>query len=403
MKNFSTASTLILPNDRLTKAIFNLPADVYTKMSKINFNSTQSKFNSVVEWYKIFEFMTKAVNKFQPAEKIFTSFALLPPVAPPADPSTKASSEIAQKQSESKQSYEEKIASLSPKMREMLAIMKKSLDEKQAAQKIQAPAQNGNSAENAPQPADVPFNGVMSADDFYTPLNQFDKMILSACISEYEIGNAEISPAIIYRDIFGKQEGNTLKPTPKILDSIWKSIYKLAYTKLRIKVEGLKKLGYVGTEKNISTKWTPILPCEIVDGKIRGQNSKLIRLTGESPVQTACNARVKEKGKHKGDAQFLRIPRSVLDSGRNNSMDIALAKFYTACRALEIVKHKMNPSITAADIVDKCHLTNIQRTEKINRLIDAISATLDKLKTADGIKDFELNRQNGTFSVKIVL
>ena len=77
-----------------------------------------------------------------------------------------------------------------------------------------------------------------------TPLNQFDRIVLAACISEWEIGNNYTTPNIIYRHLTGKTKSNE-SPEPAQEKAILESIRKLMGLEITINmVETCEHLKY---------------------------------------------------------------------------------------------------------------------------------------------------------------
>ena len=61
-----------------------------------------------------------------------------------------------------------------------------------------------------------------------SPLDQFDRAVLSACISEWAFGNRYTTVAILYRILTGKiAKGHDAKPHPLQRENILKSILKV--------------------------------------------------------------------------------------------------------------------------------------------------------------------------------
>lgn len=209
---------------------------------------------------------------------------------------------------------------------------------------------------------------------------------------------SSITATIIYRDICGKAAGKYRKPTEKQSLEIMKSVYKLAYTKIKIRVKALcTAYGYSEPPPEILEKWTPILPCTIADGNFYGHPAKIITLTEETPVMKACKARVKTYGKRKDAAPIIRLDKYILDTGKNSSEDLIPLKFYAAVRVIEAVKHKqMTNSITFADVLAKFNLTDLNRDRKLD-IRKALTALFEKLKKAGVIKSYELVKKDGGF------
>jgi len=368
LKNFFPATALIVPNDIVTKALFNLPADEYQRL-------ISSPDNTVHKWT---ESVTRATKRAV-AKNIVSSFALSVKSKTAAPPKTEKPKD--------------------PPSISIWAMIKHSdindVDGYNAyvAEWIKSHAPALADQTTAESDAFIP-----SADILFLPLTQFDRLILSACISELAAGNNRITPSILYRDILGKSSGKMQTPTEKQVVAILNSVGKLAYTKIRIDIDKTcEHFGYKGAA-GLSQKFQPILPCKLYSDKFRGQDVIVIELTAESPLMTSCTARVKKRGKHKGSAQIIRLDRALLNTGRHNSADLAIIKFYVACRVIESINHKMNHSITFADVFTKCN-PNLSRP-KIIRIHDTLAALLDNFKAAEIISEYEfVCKDSGKYSI----
>ena len=119
-----------------------------------------------------------------------------------------------------------------------------------------------------------------------SPLTQFDRAVLAACISEWVNDNEYTTPNIIYRHITGKDESND-DPTPEQRDAILKSIDKLMCTH-----DVCEKLKY-NNGKAFKRKAT-LLPSIYDEGiLINGQESTVIHILIEPPLLNI--ARLKEQ------------------------------------------------------------------------------------------------------------
>ncbi len=382
MKKFLPTKELIVANDKLSKALFTLSSDIYTKILSVNYKLRNQSGDSGEGWRKVSEGYTRK-TRTTPSKPLTSSFKLLPSVAPP---SVAVENPVSSPKTESKVELE----NLSPMMR---AMVEKMLSARTKDAPI--PAQNESAPKSSDFKSPVDF---MTPADFYEPLNQFDRLVLSACSAEFEKGNCNITASIIYRDICGKPSGKTRQtPTEKQILAIMKSVYKLSYTKIKIRVKSLcSELGYIGATSDIETKWTPILPCTIADGTFYGKPAKIIKLKEESPVMKACKARVKPYGKRKDAAPIIRLDKCILDTGKNSSEDIISLKFYAAVRVIETMKHNMTHSITFADVLDKCNLTDLNRYRKFD-IRKALMALMDNLKQVGVIQFYELVKQDEEF------
>ena len=133
---------------------------------------------------------------------------------------------------------------------------------------------------------------ISNADDYDNtdPLNEFDRAVLSVCISNLDAGNQHITPAIILRGLTGKNtkigNGNVHKDQHA---AIMNSIQKLMGTIIWIdETETNEQLQY--DSKN-SKKCSAILPAYFVEKTINGQDATIIYFDRESPLMEIGRAR----------------------------------------------------------------------------------------------------------------
>ena len=190
-----------------------------------------------------------------------------------------------------------------------------------------------------------------------TPLNMFDKAVLTACTSEWVAGNKYTTPAIIYRHINGKNNGDNAQPSDTIKDLIMCSIKKMMCTQITVDMsEACKHLHYNNDEPLTLT--APILPCQYATGVfINGQKiGTVIEFFKESPLLRIARAK---------NRQLITIDKKLIDvqSQQNFTNNISV-RHYTIQRVQEIKLHKLNPILTFDDIFQKCNLSNASRKEK---------------------------------------
>ena len=221
------------------------------------------------------------------------------------------------------------------------------------------------------------------------PLDQFDCAVLSVCISEWEYGNRYTTPAIIYRALTGKIEKGDAEPSKNQLAAITHSIKKLMRTQLDINFsDACEYLNYNGgVAKKILAN---VLSCKQVDYTINGQDAVIIELLAESPLWTVA---------HLKNDQILSFKTTLLDMpNQNNSPMLITVKHYVIHRVMEIKAHEkqMTPTITFADVFQKCRLENIDNKTKqrVRKFIEAFFEHLIKNKV---INSFQLKKQKTEF------
>ena len=222
------------------------------------------------------------------------------------------------------------------------------------------------------------------------PLDQFDYAVLSVCISEWEYGNRYTTPAIIYRALTGKiEKGTNAKIRVDQLAAITHSIKKLMRTQLDINFsDACKYLNYNdGVAKRILAN---VLPCKQVDYTINGQKTTIIELIAESPLWTVA---------HLKNDQIISFKTALLDMpNQNNSPMLITVKHYVIHRVMEIKAHakQMTPTITFADVFQKCRLENIDRKTK-QRVRKFIETFFEHLHQNKVINSFQLKKRGTGF------
>ena len=220
------------------------------------------------------------------------------------------------------------------------------------------------------------------------PLNEFDRAVLSVCISEWEVGNRYTTPAIIYRALTGKVNKNTdAMPSKDQYAAIIRSVKKLISITLDTDLSDVnEKLNYNdGKSQQI---FSPLLPACLVSNYINGQLvDEVIYFDRESPIMQISRDR---KQLLTFDATLLDVPKQ-----QNTPMNIT-AKNYVLNRILEIKLHKMMPVITFADIFQKCRIENASAKTKMDAR-NAMIAFMNHLKTKGEIRDFELTKKAQSF------
>ena len=206
-----------------------------------------------------------------------------------------------------------------------------------------------------------PFKLYTEEGEMFTisePLDQFDCDVLTVCISEFNVGNRYITPAIIYRGLTGKVGRGDAEPSKDQLANIIHSVEKL----MRLQID--------------ITMNATLLPSEYIATTVNGKESTVIHLLEASPIwKVAC---LKNHQVLSFDAELLDIP------GQQNTKLNIMVKFYVLRRVLEIIAHKMTPSITFADVRE------------------FMLAFFEHLQAKEIIKSYTLNKKGtGFYSVSI--
>lgn len=213
------------------------------------------------------------------------------------------------------------------------------------------------------------------------PLNEFDRAVFNVCNSEFDAGNRDTTPSIIYRSLTGKIGDSDANPSKNQRAAIMTSLLKLMSTLIWIDDEDTnEKLKYAPTD--VSRKWRNILYAGIDEKTVNGQDATVIHLYRESPLMTIADAR----------NQIIRYDASLLDvpHQQNTPMNITL-KNYVMNRVHEIKLHpkQLAPTLTFDDIFEKARITNASRDTKMNAR-NAVKTFFDHLQTKGVIKSFEI-------------
>ena len=220
------------------------------------------------------------------------------------------------------------------------------------------------------------------------PLTEFDRAVLSVCISEWEFGNRHTTPAIIFRGLTGKiSAGGNGKLYPDQRAAILSSVKKMMGLILEIDLtETNKKLKYnEGKEQKITEA---ILPCKYITTTINGQiTDDTIYFLDESPIMKIARDR---KQLITFDNYLLNVPHQ-----QNTQMNITI-KNYVMVRLQEIKLHKLTPIITFEDVFKKCRIENAHGEIK-RRARETIIAFIKHMKSKLEITNFEVTKQQNSF------
>lgn len=221
-----------------------------------------------------------------------------------------------------------------------------------------------------------------------TPLNMFAKAVFTACVSEWIIGNRRTTVGIIFRHITGKPRGSNAQPSPAMRELILYCIRKMMCTVLRVNMtEVCKYLNYNNGDPLILN--APILPCKYVEEVINGQESRaVIYFYDESPLLTI--ARVKNN-------QFLSVePRLLNISNQSSSSRSISIRHCVIQRVLEIILHKLKPTIKFEYIFQVCGLMNATSKEKYQAIHEVIEI-FNYLANGSDILSFSVKKDGNDY------
>lgn len=218
------------------------------------------------------------------------------------------------------------------------------------------------------------------------PLNEFDRAVFDVCVSAYQAKFDGITDKTIYRAMTGGKEHNATFYFSQRA-AVLASVERLMSIRITIDFSqacaSMKRYCSAG-KRLVST----ILPCKYVDGvEFNGQNCAVIYFLDESPLLTI--ARVKK--------QMLTYGVDLLDvPNQNNTPLVVRIKSYLIRRVNEIKAHKLEPTITFADVFEKCRLDKPTRWQRQD-VRKTIVAVLVHLKAQGVIREFELEKISGTY------
>lgn len=220
------------------------------------------------------------------------------------------------------------------------------------------------------------------------PLDETDRDVLSAFISNWQIGNRYLTPGIIHRYITGKVNDSSCCATPtqaqrdKIMRSVRKLMTTLYDTDMTEVCENLKYND--GKPLHIVA---PLLSACYIEGTINGQDATLIFVEREPPTYTV--AKIKK--------QILTYPAVLVDVPNSNNTTLNTAiKNYEIRRIIEIIMHHMTPTLTFDDVFKKLGINDKSRKTKM----DARQTIIDLLKhlqNLGAIDSFQLIKKGNAF------
>ena len=221
-----------------------------------------------------------------------------------------------------------------------------------------------------------------------TKFDAFDKEVILACISEYvtHINQGENKHYIttiesIYRAMIGDDgsDNKRKRPYPKTLEKIKQSIDKARFCNITIDLtEACKKFGYNKGKPMILQNY--LLPCAYADGYIvNGQPTTVIKFHDISPLFTAAELQNGQILTY--DKKMLAIPTV------SNTEDVIRLKGYIFRRVLEIIAHKMTPTLILKTVFDETGFWDFNRDKK-RKLLTHIEKFFDYLLEIHKIKSY---------------
>ena len=220
------------------------------------------------------------------------------------------------------------------------------------------------------------------------PLNETDRDVLSAFISNWQIGNHYLTPGIIHRHITGKVNGRSCCATPtkaqrgRIMHSVIKLMTTLYDTDMTEVCENLKYND--GKPFRIVS---PLLPAYYIEGTINGQDAALIVIEREPPTYTV--AKIKK--------QILTYPVALVDLPNSNNTPLNTdIKNYEIRRIIEIIQHHMTPILRFDDVFKKLGINDKSRKTKMDAR-QTIIDLLEHLQNLGIIDSFRLIKKGNSF------
>lgn len=220
------------------------------------------------------------------------------------------------------------------------------------------------------------------------PLTEFDRAVLSVCVSNFTVGNSCVTPAVILRGLTGKtSKGGKGKVNPEQLDAILFSVKKLMNTVIDLDDTQPNEYLEYGTKKS-AIICSALLPAYIArDTTINGQAAYIIGFDRESPLMQVARER----------KQILTYEAELLDvPGQHNTwMNIAL-KNYAMSRIQEIKLHKMHRTLTFDDLFAKTRITDADNKTKMDAR-NALVKFFEHLQEMGEIHSFEVKKERNAF------
>lgn len=225
------------------------------------------------------------------------------------------------------------------------------------------------------------------------PAREFDRDVLSVCISEQYAGNWCTTPPIIYRGLTGKVgKGSDAKPSKEQLAAIIDSVKFLMSRIIQYDASELCQSMNLNNRQPIRAN-DQLLPAWFIESSTaNGNDATVIFFDRECPLMKLARAK---KQILTYESHFLDVPRQ-----QNTFMNIEL-KNYALRRVQEIIAHKqMRHILTFGDIFSKCRIENADNKIK-QRAREILVEFFEHIKEESLIKDFELTKKrNAFYSIK---
>ena len=209
----------------------------------------------------------------------------------------------------------------------------------------------------------------------------FDREVCFACISEQVAGHRFTTLNAIYRNITGDTKRR--RPTETMYQLIKSSLSKLTFSEITIDLtEVCIKYGY-RKEGDIVILHSAIVPGKYTETKVKGQKSILVEFYEPSPLFLAAEIK---------NGQILTYDKKLLNVPIHNSPEIITIKAYILRRILEIMAHKMTPTITFNDVFEKNQLSDSSKAQK-KRFRDYIAQMFDFWIQEKLISSYEIEKE----------
>lgn len=225
------------------------------------------------------------------------------------------------------------------------------------------------------------------------PAREFDRAVLSVCISEQYEDNWCTTPPIIYRGLTGKVgKGSDAKPSKEQLAAIIDSIKFLMSRIIQYDASELCQSMNLNDRQPIRGN-DLILPAWFIESSTaNGNDATVIFFDRECPLLKLARAK---KQILTYESRFLDIPHQ-----QNTFMNIEL-KNYALRRVQEIIAHKqMRHILTFNDIFSKCRIEDADNKIK-QRAREILIEFFEHIKNESLIKDFDLTKKrNAFYSIK---
>ncbi len=218
-------------------------------------------------------------------------------------------------------------------------------------------------------------------------LDEFDRAVMAACVSEIAAGNSFSTINVIYRNLTGKIGRGDAEPTKNQIEMIKRSLIKMNALTITLDYSNCMEVlnGAKFTTRDLTGS---ILPCQIMQGEINGKSTTILKFLDKIPLYLVAQAK---KQILTYDGRLLDIPNQS-----NTPMNI-MVKNHTIRRVMEIISHKeLAPTIKFISAFKNCRI--LGKDNKIKqRARETMIELFEHLKENRIITSFSVAKDGNTF------